>query len=401
MALTQAQLTYFFVQAGGLQPTSAQTLILQILATQSGSGFLTDQQAIDQAIGFALQPHTPPGGLPSPPSPPSSTPTPIDLATPSPPVTTSALGEIFTSANHGVAPTLVQQQAMIDIAAQNAAGAITNDQAMAQAKALLTPVTMTDVTLRLANVDLGASISGADGVTLQAILNKNAAGLLTPDQAMQAVVDIADTTTTVGVETYQFFTGVAPSKAGLVALGQVYAAGGSQAGLNGENRYIAQSVALATQNADATTAFTSAYGALDYAAATRKAYGVIVGSTAAKAAGIDIDAAATYLSRPENVSYLTNFIKANTGLTSVADIDLGVKAAIVGEILYAATTWNSGSGVGPYANAANALMLDLAADGAITYDNARGIDLFSTYGHAAVETQAVKLAGAPLEMAVA
>jgi S-layer protein len=57
-------------------------------------------------------------------------------------------------------------------------------------------------------------------------------------------------------------------------------------------------------------------------------------------------------------------VKANTPAgTSAADIDLAVKAAIVGEIMYIATTYNNGAGLGSYATATTNLIKDLSDDG--------------------------------------
>lgn len=283
----------------------------------------------------------------------------------------------------------------MDIVVQTMAGVFNNDEARAAVVALTKPVSLSDLASSFANVSLGVMPNGEMQLALQAVANRSAVGALTPAQALQAAVDLTDTTTAVSVETYQFFLGAAPSLAGLAALSKAFADGGGYAGLNGENRFIAQSVAIATQNAQAKSDFAAAYGALDYAAAAQKAYGVIVGAEAASQAGIDMAAAVAWFSRPDNISYLKAFIAANTALKSVTDLDLAVKAAIVGEILYAATTWSVGGGVGAYASASNALLRDLAAHGATAHDNPNGVDLFAFYGHPSAE--AVKLAGAPVE----
>lgn len=230
------------------------------------------------------------------------------------------------------------------------------------------------------NANAGSAPSAATQQLLLALANQNATGTLTDAETLQRTVDLAaDGTTAVSVGTYQFFTGVAPSVAGLTALGAAFNGTGAQANLNAENRFIAQSVALATQNAAAKTAFNAAYGQLSVSAATAQAYNVIIGNVAAAAAGVDVAAAVAYLSSASSVTYFTNFIKANTNLTSAADIDLAVKAAIVGEILFSATTYNNGAGIGSYATATNNLLLDLAADGKLVADNAAGINLFTAY----------------------
>jgi S-layer protein len=152
---------------------------------------------------------------------------------------------------------------------------------------------------------------------------------------------------------------VAPSQAGLTALNAAYVGTGSQVGLNGENRFIAQSVSLALGNTAAKTAFTASYGGSSIADATASAYNVIVGN---QTAGVNAAAAVAFLSSAASVAYYTNFVKANVpGLAtgSAADIDLAVKAAIVGEIFWNATQANNGLGIGSYATATNNLLKDL------------------------------------------
>ncbi|WP_062097726.1 S-layer family protein [Caulobacter sp. CCH5-E12] len=214
--------------------------------------------------------------------------------------------------------------------------------------------------------------------------------MLTDAQALAATIALsANITTEVSVQTYQFFTGVAPSEAGLAALNAAYVGSGAQAGLNGENRYIAQSVSLALQNATAKANFAATYGSLSIADATKAAYNVIVGNAAAAAAGINVDNAVAFLSSAASVAYYTAFVRANAGLganPSAADVDLAVKAALVGSIIYNATVFNNGAGVGSYATAANNLVKDLADDGKLVSNNAAGIDLFTNYGSKAATT---------------
>lgn len=232
------------------------------------------------------------------------------------------------------------------------------------------------------NANAGTAPTAAQYNGLQGIANQNATGVLTDAQALQSAIDMgSDVTTAVSVQTYQFFLDFAPSVAGLAALNAAYVGSGSQAATNGENRYIAQAVSLALQNPDAKAGFAASYGSLSIADATKAAYNEIVGNTAAAAAGINVDAAVAFLTSPASVAFYTAFVKANVpGLTAAADIDLAVKAALVGEIIYQATIFNNGAGVGSYATAANNLIKDLADDGALTANNASGIALFDNYG---------------------
>ncbi|WP_263285792.1 beta strand repeat-containing protein [Caulobacter segnis] len=241
---------------------------------------------------------------------------------------------------------------------------------------------VTQLTTFFTNANAGTAPTAAQTLTLQALANQNAAGTLTNDQALASTVDLAsDTTTAVSVGTYQFFLGFAPSQAGLTSLNSAYVGTGSQAGLNGENRFIAQAVSLALQNTTAKASFAASYGSLSVVDATKAAYNIIIGNSAAAAAGINVDNSVAYLTSATSIAYYTAFVKANVpGLTTQADIDLAVKAAIVGEILYAATTYNNGAGLGSYATASTNLIKDLADDGALTANNAAGIDLFASYG---------------------
>jgi S-layer protein len=232
------------------------------------------------------------------------------------------------------------------------------------------------------NANAGTAPTAAQTLQLQAFANQNAAGTLTNDQAFASTVDLAsDTTTAVSVGTYEFFLGYAPSQAGLTSLNSAYVGTGAQAGLNGENRFIAQSVSLALQNTTAKAAFNTSYGSLSVADATRAAYNIIIGNATATAAGVNVENAIAYLTSATSIAYYTAFVKANVpGLTTAADIDLAVKAAIVGEILYAATSYNFGAGLGSYASATTTLIKDLADDGVLAANNANGIDLFAAYG---------------------
>jgi S-layer protein len=232
------------------------------------------------------------------------------------------------------------------------------------------------------NANAGTAPTAAQTLTLQALANQNAAGTLTNDQAFASTVDLAsDTTTAVSVGTYQFFLGFAPSQAGLASLNTAYVGTGAQAGLNGENRFIAQAVSLALQNTTAKASFTTSYGSLSVVDATKAAYDIIIGNAAATAAGITVANSIAFLTSASSIAYYTAFVKANVpGLTTAADIDLAVKAAIIGEILYAATSYNNGAGLGSYASATTTLIKDLADDGVLAANNAAGIDLFASYG---------------------
>lgn len=242
--------------------------------------------------------------------------------------------------------------------------------------------TTTQLSTFFTNANAGTAPSAAQTLTLTALANQNAAGTLTDAQALAQTIDLAaDITTSVAIETYAFFTGTAPSQAGIAYLNTAFVGTGAQAGLNGENRFIAQSVALALGNTAAKTAFSASYGSLSVADATKAAYNIIIGNAAAAAAGINVDSAVGFLTSATSVAYYTSYVKANLpATTSAADLDLAVKAAIVGEIMYLATTYNNGAGVGSYATATTNLLKDLADDGNLTANSAGGINLLGSYG---------------------
>lgn len=229
------------------------------------------------------------------------------------------------------------------------------------------------------NANAGTGPTAAQTLTLQALANQNAAGTLTNDQALSATVDLAaDSTTGVSVGAYQFFLGYAPSEAGLASLNAAYVGTGSQASLNGESRFIAQSISLALQNPTAKANFANAYGSLSVEDATKAAYNIIIGNAAAAAAGIDVSKSIAFLTG--QTAYYTAFVKQVLPGLSAEDQALAVKAAIIGEILFVATSYNNGAGLGSYATATTALIKDLADDGHLVANNANGVDLFANYG---------------------
>ena len=229
------------------------------------------------------------------------------------------------------------------------------------------------------NANLGKAPDAATTLTLDAYATQSQTGGISDPAALANTLKLVNNTTAVAVETYQFFTGRAPSAAGLDYLvdsttntndlNDAYYSKFAQ-----ENRFINFSINLATGSGEGAAAFATAYGSVSVAQTVATAYDKIIGNANAAAAGVDVAAAVAYLSRAENVTYLTNFVKANTGLTAAADIDLAVKAALIGEILNAATV----SGIGGYAKATTALIADLA-DGVLSTDNAAGVNIFTAY----------------------
>lgn len=235
------------------------------------------------------------------------------------------------------------------------------------------------------NANLGKAPDAATTLTLDAYATQSSTGGISDATALTNTLKLVNGTTAVAVETYQFFTGRAPSAAGLTYLvnsttntndlNDAYYSKFAQ-----ENRFINFSINLATGSGEGAAAFAASYGTgVSYAQVVATAYDKIIGNATAAAAGVDVAAAVAYLSRAENITYLTNFVKANTGFTATADIELAVKAALIGEILNAATA----SGLGGYAGSTAAMIADLS-DGSLSTDSAAGVNILTAYPSAGV-----------------
>lgn len=238
------------------------------------------------------------------------------------------------------------------------------------------------------SANLGKAPDAATTLTLDAYATQTLpGGSLSDTQALTNTLKLLNGTTAVAVETYQFFTNRAPSAAGLAYL--VNSATNTSdlndayyAKFGNENRFINFSINLATGSGEGATAFAASYGntataTVSYAQVVASAYDKIIGNAAATAAGVDVAASVAFFSRQANIDYLTAFVKANTGYTAAADIDLAVKAALIGEILNAATV----SGIGIYATSTNALLVDLS-DGTLTTDTTNGVNILTAYPNA-------------------
>lgn len=239
--------------------------------------------------------------------------------------------------------------------------------------------------------NLGKAPDAATTLALNAMETQTQNGGLSDDAALTNALKLVNSTTAVAIETYQFFVGHAPSAAGLSYLVNSSANANDLndayfAKFSAENRFINFSINLATGSGEGAAAFAAAYSSVSYADTVATAYDKIIGNAVATAAGVDVAASVAFFSRAENITYLTNFVKANTGLTTTTEIDLAVKAALIGEILNAATA----SGLGGYATATKAMIVDLS-DGTLSTDNAAGVDLFTAYPAAPVGGQTFTL----------
>ncbi len=203
-----------------------------------------------------------------------------------------------------------------------------------------------------------------DAVTLADIQNKAAqaaAGAITDAQALSWVLNSADKTTALAVLSYQFFTGKSPTKAGLEYLvnsptnandlNDAY-----YAQFNTENRYINFAANLGVVGEGA-AAFATKYGAMSFADYVASIYESIIGSSFAKAAGLDpAKAIADIASRQAAILATAQSSGMITPGMTQAQIDLAVKAAAAGYLMGEAIK----ADVGLYAAAANNFMLALA-----------------------------------------
>lgn len=239
--------------------------------------------------------------------------------------------------------------------------------------------------------NLGKAPDAATALTLDAYASQTQVGGISDAAAFANTLKLVNGTTAVAIETYQFFTGRAPTAAGLAFLvnsttntndlNDAY-----YSKFSNENRFINFSINLATGQGEGAAAFAASYAGVSYAQTVATAYDKIIGNATAAAAGVDVAAAVAYLSRADNITYLTNFVKASTGLTAAADIDLAVKAALIGEILNIATI----TGLGAYATATTAMIADLS-DGTLSTDTANGVNLFTAYPSSGVAGKAFVL----------
>ena len=202
-------------------------------------------------------------------------------------------------------------------------------------------------------------------------------------EALSYVINSADNSTALAALAYQFFTGKSPSKAGLDYLvnsstnaNDLNDAYYAKFGL--ENRYINFAANLGVQGEGA-AAFAAKYGALSFTDYVASIYETIIGSSYAKAAGIDpAKAIADISSRYAAILATAQSSGMITAGMTQAQIDLAVKAATAGYLMGEAVK----ADVGIYAAAVDNFMLALAT-GTATYNT----DLTKTYAPPAGSTQ--------------
>lgn len=244
---------------------------------------------------------------------------------------------------------------------------------------------MAYTTQQLVDIYTNANLGKTPDLATAALIEGYAAGTTnanyTDPQALALTLNLLDKTTAVAVATRQFFVGAAPSAAGLAYIVNSTAnandlndANGALAKFSQENRFINLSVSLATGSGEGAASFAAKYGpGISYQQTVAAAYDIIIGNNVAAAAGVNVADAVAYLSRAENITFLTNYVRG-TGISTAAEIELAVKAALIGQILNVGVTYN----LGAYANATTALLTDLS-DGTLSTDTAAGVNILTAY----------------------
>ncbi|WP_369062266.1 Ig-like domain-containing protein [Caulobacter sp. 73W] len=182
-------------------------------------------------------------------------------------------------------------------------------------------------TITLADGSVVANPAYETAMKLAGLIARFEAGLITRDGLIDGVVDLSAPTSGVALSAYQFFTGSTPSAAGMAWLIDSPANANDltdayYARFNEVNRFINFAVSLGMEG-EGRVAFAAKFGALDFQASVRAAYDMVIGLDAARAAGINVDAALAWIASQEG--YFDAF----------AGSDLGGKAAMIGYLMQA------------------------------------------------------------------
>lgn len=164
-------------------------------------------------------------------------------------------------------------------------------------------------------------------IRLAALITRFESGSITRDALIDGVVELSAPTSGVALQAYQFFTGRTPTMSGMAWLIDSPSNANDltdpyYARFNEVNRFINFAVNLGVQG-EGHAAFEAKFGGLDFASSVRLAYDMVIGLDAARAAGINVDAALSWIASQEG--YFDAF----------AGSDLGGKAAMVGYIMQA------------------------------------------------------------------
>jgi hypothetical protein len=236
------------------------------------------------------------------------------------------------------------------------------------------PYTAAQLITFYTNIHAGLTPNAANTALLNAYAAQNNAGTLSDAATLQAVIDTADADSAVAISAYNFFTGTAPSAAGLAFLvnsttnttdlNDAY-----YTNFNITNRYINFAANLGTGAGAGATTFSNTYGALTFTAAVDLAYETIIGSNNATAAGVNPTAGKAFIA--SQLPYFTALANQNFPTATAAQKDLIIKAEMVGYIMAEAMKAN----IGTYANATASLLADLAPDNTANL----GVELLGAY----------------------
>ncbi len=203
------------------------------------------------------------------------------------------------------------------------------------------------------------------GAALDLAASRNASGALTDEQTRAAVVNTGDGDTAVAALSYQFFTGSAPSAAGMQYLvnsnlNSTDLSDAYYSRFSSDNRYINFAINLGVMGAGAAT-FSTTYGSLTFAAAVAAAYDTVIGPQYVESQRLNAFAAkGDIVSR---LAYFTAVARASLPANATAaQLDLGIKAAMVGYLMSEAMK----ADVGVYASAMNNFS-NAIIDGRATY----------------------------------
>ena len=245
------------------------------------------------------------------------------------------------------------------------------------------PYTSAQLTQYFTTLSRGAQPDAATTATINATAQQNAAGALTDAQALAALFNSTQVRATeeVAVATYAFFTGSTPSLAGIDYLvnnpgsgyntsyynGQGGTASNPVGGFNVANRYYNAAMNLAgNPGSVGNAAFVSQYGGLTLQQTVATAYNQIigvssVGQTAADAGIAAITAAIPYFQQ-----------LARERVVSGGSVDIATKAIIAAYILEEGNK----ADVGIYSRALDQFDTALVMGGVVTNSN-----LVTTYGN--------------------
>lgn len=235
------------------------------------------------------------------------------------------------------------------------------------------------------NANVGEPPDAATALLLSGYAAQTLTGVLTQDQALSDALHIPppsdgsvgsntpEDTTDVALAAYQFFTGMAPTLAGLSFLVNGGANpndldSGYYAGFNQANRYYNFAINLITGDAAAKASFQSQYGALTFDQTVAAAYEAIVGS-----ANVGSGAATAAVAAIE--AQLSYFQHVAAERAPSVNQDLATKAIAIAYILEEAVK----ADVGYYASAIDQFDTALANGSPIGAETASGIDLLTAY----------------------